>query len=54
LSWDGFDPDLFGNFGADPEASLANLANDIRVPTQETDTLFLAKAQFAEANGEFG
>ena len=43
-------PDLFGQFGTDAETRLADLANDIGMPTEKANTLLLAKAHFAEAN----
>ncbi len=50
---DRFDPNLFSKLGADAQSSLANLANNIGMTAEEPNALFLAKAQFAEANGDF-
>jgi hypothetical protein len=51
--FDGLDPDLFGELRTDAEPGLANLANDIGMAAEQANALFLAKAEFTEANGDF-
>ena len=46
---EGFDEDDFGQFLADSEAGIANLADVIGVAGQEPNDLVLAEADFAQA-----
>jgi hypothetical protein len=47
------DEDFFGQTGADAEAGVADLANDVGLAAEEFDFLFFAEAHFAEAMGDF-
>lgn len=46
--------DLFGELDADPQADIANLANDVGVLGEQADFLFFAEAHFPEAVLHFG
>jgi hypothetical protein len=48
LSRDQFNPDDFGELRADPEAGVANLANDVAVPADQANLLLLAKPKLAQ------
>ena len=47
----GLDQNLFGQSGADPQAGIANLANQAALAAQEPYFLLFAKAHLAQAVG---
>lgn len=49
-----FNNNLFSKLGANPKANIANLANHIGLLGEKADFLFLTKAHFPEAVGDFG
>lgn len=49
-----FDNNLFSKLGADAQADVANLANDIGLLGEKANFLFFTKAHFAKAVGDFG
>jgi hypothetical protein len=51
---DRLDHDRIGQFFADAQAGVANLANETGLARDQFDVLFLAEAQFAQAGLEFG
>ena len=46
------DHDGFGELGADAEAGVADLADDVGVLHQQADALFFAEAHFAQPSGD--
>jgi hypothetical protein len=52
LADQGLDDDFLGEAGADAQAGVANLADEIGLAAQEPDFLFFAKAEFAQAMGD--
>jgi hypothetical protein len=54
LSVERFDEDVLGQFRAEPEAGVADQANEIWMAAEQLDTLLLAKAQLAEPHRHFG
>jgi hypothetical protein len=53
LEADRLDKDGIGEFGADAEARVADLADKIAVAAEEFDALFLEKAHFTKAAHDF-
>jgi hypothetical protein len=53
LSSDRLDENVVRQFGADPEAGVADQTNKVRMPAQKLDALLLAKPQLAQANRDF-
>jgi hypothetical protein len=53
LSVKRFDEDVLGQFRAEPEAGVADQANEIWMATEQFDALLLAKTQLAEPHRYF-
>ena len=54
MRFDLLDPDQIRELGAEAEARVADLADEIGIAAQELDALFFAEAQFAQTRGNFG
>ena len=54
LSVERFDEDVLGQFRAEPEAGVADQANEIWMAAEQFDALLFAKAQLAEPHRHLG
>lgn len=52
FSRERFDQDLFGQLGADPQAGVADLADEAALAAEEFDFLFFAETHFSQAVGD--